>query len=186
MTSRKIPAFTALPAWRCSTGTGQYRRRHLDGWHAGKMPGRIGDSPIIGAGNLCVEPVVCGVRARAPGEYFIRLGVAREVCNLVYFKKMKLQDAVDEVIHKELEALHGDGGSDCDYSGWTTGVELQYAGDVSRAACRRRAGADGDLSRRALMGGDILSAPSLDAGDDVTFKPLSVPALLDKLEAFYW
>ncbi len=35
------------------------------------------------------------------------------------------------------------------------------------------------------MGGDILSAPSLDAGDDVTFKPLSVPALLDKLEAFY-
>ena len=30
--------------------------------------------------------------------------------NLVYFKGMKLQDAVDQVIHKELEALHGDGG----------------------------------------------------------------------------
>jgi endonuclease III len=35
------------------------------------------------------------------------------------------------------------------------------------------------------MGGDILSAPSLGAGDDVTFKPLRVAALLDKLEAFY-
>jgi endonuclease III len=35
------------------------------------------------------------------------------------------------------------------------------------------------------MDGDILSALSLDAGDNVTFKPLSVAALLDKLEAFY-
>jgi beta-aspartyl-peptidase (threonine type) len=36
--------------------------------------------------------------------------VAREVCNLVLFKGMPLQQAADEVIHKELEALHGDGG----------------------------------------------------------------------------
>ena len=31
--------------------------------------------------------------------------MAREVCNLVFFKGMKLQDAVDEVIHKELEVM---------------------------------------------------------------------------------
>ena len=36
--------------------------------------------------------------------------MAREICNLVYFKGMKLQDAADQVIHHELETLHGDGG----------------------------------------------------------------------------
>ena len=75
----------------------------------GKMPGRIGDSPIIGAGTYASNKS-CAVSGTGTGEYFIRLGVAREVCNLVYFQHMKLQDAVDEVIHKELEALHGDGG----------------------------------------------------------------------------
>ena len=75
----------------------------------GKLPGRIGDSPIIGAGTYASNQS-CAVSGTGTGEYFIRLGVAREVCNLVYFRHMKLQDAVDEVIHKELEALHGDGG----------------------------------------------------------------------------
>jgi L-asparaginase / beta-aspartyl-peptidase len=74
-----------------------------------KMPGRIGDSPIIGAGTYASNQS-CAVSGTGTGEYFIRLGVAREVCNLVYFKRMKLQDAVDHVIHKELEDLHGDGG----------------------------------------------------------------------------
>ena len=36
--------------------------------------------------------------------------MAREICNLVQFKGMPLQQAADEVIHKELETLHGDGG----------------------------------------------------------------------------
>jgi beta-aspartyl-peptidase (threonine type) len=75
----------------------------------GKIPGRIGDSPIIGAGTYASNQS-CAVSGTGTGEYFIRLGVAREVCNLVYFRNMKLQDAADEVIHKELEALHGDGG----------------------------------------------------------------------------
>jgi len=75
----------------------------------GKMPGRVGDSPIIGAGTYASNQS-CAVSATGSGEYFIRLGVAREVCNLVYFRGMKLQDAADQVIHKELEALHGDGG----------------------------------------------------------------------------
>lgn len=74
-----------------------------------KMPGRVGDSPIIGAGTYASNQS-CAVSGTGTGEYFIRLGVAREVCNLVLFKHMPLQQAVDEVIHKELEALHGDGG----------------------------------------------------------------------------
>jgi L-asparaginase / beta-aspartyl-peptidase len=75
----------------------------------GKMPGRVGDSPIIGAGTYANNQS-CAVSGTGTGEYYIRLGVAREVCNLVYFRGMKLQEAADEVIHKELEGLHGDGG----------------------------------------------------------------------------
>ncbi len=75
----------------------------------GKMPGRVGDSPIIGAGTYASNQS-CAVSGTGTGEYYIRLGVAREVCDLVFFKGMKLQQAADEVIHKELEAIHGDGG----------------------------------------------------------------------------
>src|SRR5215469_7144535 len=74
-----------------------------------KMPGRVGDSPIIGAGTYASNQS-CAVSGTGTGEYYIRLGVAREICNLVYFKGMKLQEAADQVIHHELEALHGDGG----------------------------------------------------------------------------
>lgn len=75
----------------------------------GKLPGRVGDSPIIGAGTYASSQS-CAVSGTGTGEYFIRLGVAREVCNLVQFRGMRLQEAADTVIHKELEALHGDGG----------------------------------------------------------------------------
>jgi L-asparaginase / beta-aspartyl-peptidase len=75
----------------------------------GKMPGRVGDSPIIGAGTYASNQS-CAVSGTGTGEYFIRLGVAREICNLVFFRGLKLQEAADQVIHKELEALHGDGG----------------------------------------------------------------------------
>jgi L-asparaginase / beta-aspartyl-peptidase len=74
-----------------------------------KMPGRVGDSPIIGAGTYASNHS-CAVSATGSGEYFIRLGVAREICNLVALKGMTVQQAADEVIHHELEALHGDGG----------------------------------------------------------------------------
>jgi beta-aspartyl-peptidase (threonine type) len=56
----------------------------------GKMPGRVGDSPIIGAGTYASNQL-CAVSATGSGEYFIRLGVAREVCNLVSFKGLELQ-----------------------------------------------------------------------------------------------
>ena len=74
-----------------------------------KRWGRIGDSPLIGAGTYASNQS-CAVSATGTGEYFIRLTVARTVCALVQYKGMKLQAAADEVIHKELEALHGDGG----------------------------------------------------------------------------
>ena len=74
-----------------------------------KRWGRVGDSPIIGAGTYASNQS-CAVSATGVGEYFIRLTVAREVCALVQYKGMKLQEAADEVIHKEVQGLHGDGG----------------------------------------------------------------------------
>jgi beta-aspartyl-peptidase (threonine type) len=74
-----------------------------------KMPGRVGDSPIIGAGTYASNES-CAVSGTGTGEYFIRLGVARAVCDLVLFKHIALQQAADDVIHKQLEGLHGDGG----------------------------------------------------------------------------
>ena len=74
-----------------------------------KRFGRVGDSPIIGAGTYASD-ASCGVSATGTGEFFIRLTVARTICSLVQYKGMRLQAAVDEVIGKELTALGGDGG----------------------------------------------------------------------------
>jgi len=73
------------------------------------MYGRVGDSPLIGAGTYASN-ASCAVSATGTGEYFIRLTVAREVCALVEYKNMRLQAAVDDVIHRQLESLQGDGG----------------------------------------------------------------------------
>lgn len=70
---------------------------------------RVGDSPIIGAGTYASNQS-CAVSATGTGEYFIRLTVARTICSLVQYKGMNLQAAVDEVVQKELRAIHGDGG----------------------------------------------------------------------------
>ncbi len=75
----------------------------------GKMFGRVGDSPIIGAGTYASNQS-CGVSATGTGEYFIRLTVARTICALVQYKGMRLQAAVDEVIGHQLTAMEGDGG----------------------------------------------------------------------------
>lgn len=74
-----------------------------------KRWGRVGDSPLIGAGTYASNQS-CAVSATGTGEYFIRLTVARTVCAQVQYKGIKLQAAADEVIHHELVALHGDGG----------------------------------------------------------------------------
>ena len=75
----------------------------------GKRFGRIGDSPIIGAGTYASNES-CAVSATGTGEYFIRLTVARTICALVQYKKMRLQDAVNDVIDRQLTVLKGDGG----------------------------------------------------------------------------
>lgn len=70
-----------------------------------KMPGRVGDSPLIGAGTYASDRS-CAVSGTGVGEYFIRLTLAREVCTLVEEGKTP-QQAADEMIHHQLPALKG-------------------------------------------------------------------------------
>lgn len=80
------------------------------GGTTGKRWGRVGDSPLIGAGAYASNRSAA-VSGTGEGEYFIRLGVAREICALVELKGLSLQAAVDQVIQTELTALGGQGGA---------------------------------------------------------------------------
>ena len=71
----------------------------------GKLPGRVGDSPLIGAGTYASDRS-CAVSGTGVGEYFIRLTLAREVCTLVEEGRTP-QQAADQMIHVELPALKG-------------------------------------------------------------------------------
>lgn len=75
----------------------------------GKRFGRVGDSPIIGAGTYASN-ASCAISATGTGEYFIRLTVASRICALVEYTHISLQQAMDQVVQKDLVAIHGDGG----------------------------------------------------------------------------
>ena len=73
-----------------------------------KAPGRVGDSPIIGAGTW-VENNSCGVSATGHGEYFIRFSVAKEICVKVRYQNKSIQQASTEVMN-QLKEIGADGG----------------------------------------------------------------------------
>ncbi|CAA2982249.1 probable isoaspartyl peptidase/L-asparaginase 2 [Olea europaea var. sylvestris] len=66
-----------------------------------KMTGRIGDSPLIGAGTYACD--LCGVSCTGEGEAIIRGTLARDVAALMEYKGLNLQEAVDYVIKKRLD-----------------------------------------------------------------------------------
>jgi beta-aspartyl-peptidase (threonine type) len=74
-----------------------------------KQYGRVGDAPIIGAGNFA-DNESCAVSATGHGEFFIRWTVAHDIAALVKYRGMSVKDAGDEVIHKKLEPVKGEGG----------------------------------------------------------------------------
>ncbi len=73
-----------------------------------KAPGRVGDSPIIGAGTW-VENNSCGVSATGHGEYFIRFSVAKEICVKARYQNKSIQQASTEVMN-QLKEIGADGG----------------------------------------------------------------------------
>ena len=73
-----------------------------------KRWGRVGDSPIIGAGTYANNRT-CGISATGDGEYFIRLAVAHDLSALLEYKGLSLKEAADAVIEK-VGKLGGKGG----------------------------------------------------------------------------
>src|SRR5438477_179007 len=69
-----------------------------------KQYGRVGDSPIIGAGTYADNDSVA-VSCTGTGEFFIRWTVAHDIAALYQYKGMSVKDAGDEVIHRKLENL---------------------------------------------------------------------------------
>jgi isoaspartyl peptidase/L-asparaginase-like protein (Ntn-hydrolase superfamily) len=78
------------------------------GGMTGKMPGRVGDSPVIGAGTFA-DNASCAVSATGHGEFFIRFGAAYEIAARLRHGGQKLGDAAQAVIG-ELAAKGGSGG----------------------------------------------------------------------------
>jgi beta-aspartyl-peptidase (threonine type) len=74
-----------------------------------KMKGRVGDSPIIGAGTYA-DNATCAVSATGHGEYFITNVVAFDIAALMKYKGLSLQQAADSVVLKKLKAQNADGG----------------------------------------------------------------------------
>jgi beta-aspartyl-peptidase (threonine type) len=73
-----------------------------------KLPGRIGDTPLIGAGNYA-NNVTCAVSGTGVGEYFIRTVFCHNVSALMEYKGLSLEQASTEAL-KQLEAIGGHGG----------------------------------------------------------------------------
>ncbi len=78
------------------------------GGMTGKRWGRVGDSPVIGAGTWA-ENGTCAVSATGHGEYFIRVGVAHEIASRVKHAKEPLPKSVQEVLN-QVKQLGGEGG----------------------------------------------------------------------------
>ncbi len=71
-----------------------------------KMPGRVGDSPIIGAGTYA-DNNTCAVSCTGEGELFIKNDIAFNLNALMAYKNMSLKDAADELIYKRLNENTG-------------------------------------------------------------------------------
>ena len=75
---------------------GQLAAATSTGGMTGKLPGRIGDTPLLGAGNYANG--TCAVSCTGRGEEFIRHGVARAIAARVDYAQVALEEAVDNAI----------------------------------------------------------------------------------------
>lgn len=116
MASNKTEEISRLPSNRFGTvgavaldKDGNLAAGTSTGGMTNKRYGRVGDAPIIGAGTYA-NNLTCAVSATGWGEYFIRLGVARDIASMMEYRAMPVQSAADVVIKQKLQKLGGDGG----------------------------------------------------------------------------
>jgi beta-aspartyl-peptidase (threonine type) len=112
------------------------------GGMTGKRFGRVGDSPIIGAGTYA-DNRSCAVSATGHGEIFIRAAVAHDICSRIRFGRRSLAMAVREVVLEELPSMHGEGGVIAMDAHGDIAMEFNSEG-MFRAS--RRAGEDAQIA----------------------------------------
>ncbi len=104
----KDKKFGTVGAVACDTD-GNIAAGTSTGGMTNKKYGRIGDSPIIGAGTYA-NNITCAISCTGHGEPFIKAVAAYDVSAHMEYKQMSLQDAMHEVVFKKLIALEGEGG----------------------------------------------------------------------------
>ena len=90
-------------------GNGNIGAGTSTGGMTNKKWGRIGDSPIIGAGTYANNST-CGISSTGSGEYFIRTVAAYQVSSLLENHNYDLKKAMYKVIHEKIGGIGGDGG----------------------------------------------------------------------------
>jgi beta-aspartyl-peptidase (threonine type) len=107
-TKKKDSKFGTVGAVACDK-EGNVAAATSTGGMTNKRFGRVGDSPMIGAGNYANNKT-CAISCTGSGEFFIRGVVAYDVACLMEHKEISLEDASNEVIHKRILEIGGDGG----------------------------------------------------------------------------
>ena len=97
------------------------------GGMSNKRYGRIGDSPIIGAGNYANNNS-CAVSATGHGEYFIRYTVAHDISAMMQYSDLSIQEAASSVIQEKLKEAGGRGGVICVDKQGNIAMEFNTAG----------------------------------------------------------
>ena len=128
-----------------------------------KRWGRIGDSPIIGAGTYANDG--CAVSATGWGEYYIRTVAAHAICMRVTQMRIPLKRAAAVVINQEIPALGGNGGA----------IALDAAGHVAMPF-------NTDGMFRGWMGADGIAHVAIYGDEDDGTVELPVPAPADSSE----
>ena len=105
---KKDSKFGTVGAVACDVN-GNIAAATSTGGMTNKKWGRVGDSPMVGAGNYANNKT-CAISCTGSGEFFIRGVVAYDVACLIEHKNMSLQDAAHEVINKRILEIGGDGG----------------------------------------------------------------------------
>lgn len=106
--TKKDSKFGTVGAVACDA-QGNIAAATSTGGMTNKRYGRVGDSPMIGAGNYANNKT-CAVSCTGSGEFFIRGVVAYDVSCLMEYKGLSIEDATNEVINKRILEIGGDGG----------------------------------------------------------------------------
>ncbi len=106
--AKKDSKFGTVGAVACDK-SGNIAAATSTGGMTNKRYGRVGDSPMIGAGNYANNKT-CAVSCTGSGEFFIRGVVAYDVSCLMEYKELSLKEASEEVINKRILEIGGDGG----------------------------------------------------------------------------